>query len=274
MTRHQSEAVACQRRRAGIAVVMLMIGSLGVLGCGKPQPAGAAARQPRPAQPARPTSRPVEAVPPPAPSPAPAVVERPAPIEPDPEPVIVEEPEPVRVVETAPEVPAIVEQAEPVALEPDEPVDYLALAEAAADAGDCRMALEHMRRVRVDEPDDLMLRLREAMLCNDCRQPRQALELLLDLDARTRATEPFAAEIAEAFLGINEPGKAAMAWELRYIIEPSAWDAAAQAAIAWLEAGVNRPANWWYERARAAAPDSPEVQMLATVIESARGSDR
>ncbi len=264
MNRYPAEAVSRVRRRIGIAVAMLMIGSLGVLGCGKPQPAGAAAaRSPHPA--------PAAATPVPL-----AAIERPVPVEPDPEPVIVEvpDPEPVRVVETAPEVPTIVEQAPPLAPEPDEPLDYLALAEAAADAGDCRTALEHMQRVRAEVPDDLKLRLREAMMFNDCQQPRQVLQLLLGLDARTRATEPFAAEIAEAYLGINQPGKAAMTWELRYIIDPSAWSAAAQAAIAWLEAGVNRPANWWYEQARAAAPDSPEVQMLSTVIESTRNNDR
>lgn len=261
MTRHQPEAVSHAPRRAGIIVAILVIGGLGLLGCGKPQPAGAAAQPARPtSRPARPTSRPVAAVPPPAPTPAP--------IEPLPEPVIVE---------AAPEPTPIPEQTEPVALEPVgpvEPVDHLALADAAAEAGDCATALEHIRRVRIDEPDNLMLRLREVTFCNDCGQSQQALALMVDLDARTRATEPIAAEIAEAFLNINEPGKAAMAWELRYIIEPSAWDAAAQAAIAWLEAGKTRPAYWWYERARAAAPDSPEVRMLASIMKSARADDR
>lgn len=261
MTRHQPEAASHQRCCSGIVVAVLLITGIGVLGCGKPQPAGAAAAQPPPA--------------PPPPRTAPAVVERPAPIEPVPVPVVVatppeaEEPEPVPVAEAAPEALAPDEPDEP-----DEPADYLALAEAAADAGDCRMALEHIRRLRVDEPANLQLRLREAMLCNDCRQPQQALALLVGLDARTRATEPFAAEIARAFFGLDQPGKAAMAWELRYIIDPSAWNAAAQASIAWLEAGVNRPAHWWYERARAAAPDSPEVRMLTTVMQSARSNDR
>jgi len=261
MTRHQPEAVSHERRCVGIIVATLMIGGIGVLGCGKPQPAGAAA------QPVRPESQPAAAVPPPPPTAtaAPAVRERPAPVEPDPEPVIVE---------AAPQATPIPVQAEPVALEPVEPVDYLALAEAAAEADDCRTAIEHLRRVRIDQPEDLMLRLREAIFCNDCGQSRQALALLVDLDARTRATEPFTAEIARAFLGIDEPAKAAMAWELRYIIEPSAWDAAAQAAIAWLEAGTTRSASWWYEKARAAAPDSPEVQMLGTIIQSARANDR
>ena len=255
MTRHQPEAASHQRCCSGIVVAVLLITGIGVLGCGKPQPAGAAAAQPPPA--------------PPPPRTAPAVVERPAPIEPVPVPVVVatppeaEEPEPALVAEAAPEALAL-----------DETADHLALALAAADAGDCRLALQHIRRVRANDPDDLPLRLREAMFHNDCRQPRQALALLVGLDARTRGSEPVTAEIARAFFDINQPGKAAMAWELRYIIDPSAWNAAAQASIAWLEAGVHGPAHWWYERAREAAPDSPEVRMLTTIIQSARGTDR
>ena len=44
---HQPEAVSYGRRSAGIAVVILMIGTLGVLGCGRPQPV-AAVPQPAP----------------------------------------------------------------------------------------------------------------------------------------------------------------------------------------------------------------------------------
>jgi len=142
------------------------------------------------------------------------------------------------------------------------------MAEAAMQRDDCREALRHIRLALADDSDSLDVRLRQARMCNHCDDPGQAIALLIDLDARTRASEPVAAEMAEAYFNLNEPRKAAMAWELRYIIEPSAWNAAAQAAVAWMEAGVPRPAQWWYEQARLAAPDSPEVQMLSTVIES------
>jgi len=133
---------------------------------------------------------------------------------------------------------------------------------------DCHEALRHIRLACADDPGSLDLRLLHARMSNRCGQPRQAIAVLIDLDARTRASEPVATEMAEAYFNLNQPRKAAMTWELRYIIEPSAWDAAAQAAIAWIEAGVTRPAQWWYEQARLAAPDSPEVQMLTTVLES------
>ena len=65
-----------------------------------------------------------------------------------------------------------------------------------------------------------------------------------------------------------------MAWELRYIHHPSAWRAAAHAAEAWIEAGRHEPAQWWYEKARRAAPNTPEVRALATVFQSAAVTDR
>ena len=55
---------------------------------------------------------------------------------------------------------------------------------------------------------------------------------------------------------------AKMTWELRYVVDETAWDAAVHAAT-----------QWWFEQARKAAPDSPEVQMLASVFEPEDDSD-
>ena len=242
------------RRSARIIAAAALLGAMACLGCG---------RKPRPGPPApRATApRPVAVTPPPAPATVKQV-----------------QPEPVQLSEVTPPEPPPPPAPPPLPEPParphtDEPVDHLAMAETAMERDDCREALRHIRLVRADDPDNLDLRVREARLCNRCRQPQQAIALLIDLDARTRALEPVAAEMAVAYRDLDEPGKAAMSWELRYILEPSAWDAAAQAAIAWIEAGVSRPARWWYEQARLAAPNSPEVQMLATVIESPDNSD-
>ena len=128
---------------------------------------------------------------------------------------------------------------------------------------------DHASSILLAIPESVVTRLIDAREVLGCAADEGDLGAALDYRIHMAT-----AEIAQAFLNINEPGKAAMAWELRYIIEPSAWDAAAQAAIAWIEAGMTRPATWWYERARVAAPDSPEVQMLATVIQSARANER
>ncbi len=220
-----------RNRCTRIVTTLLLIAPLAALGCGRKQPRGTSAQQPRP------------------------VAVTPAPVEPTP----VVEPEPV-VVE-------VVEPEPPVIAEPDEPVNLLAAANEAADRGDCATALEYVRRFRADQPDNLMLRIREAGLSNDCGQPQRAIDLLIDLDASTRAMEPVAAILADAYLMTNRPGKAAMTWELRYIVDETAWDAAAHAATAWLEADVYSTAHWWFEQARKAAPDSLEVEMLATFFE-------
>jgi tetratricopeptide (TPR) repeat protein len=220
-----------------IVTALLLIGSLSAVGCGREHSRDAEGQV-------------TKAV---APAPAPAPVQ-PAPVA----PVIAPEPVVVQVVEPEP----------PVMAEPDEPENLLAAANAAAARGDCEKALEYVRRFRSDQPENLMLRIREAGLSNECGQPQHAIDLLIDLDANTRALEPVTAELADAYLMTNRPGKAAMTWELRFIVDETAWDAAVHAASSWLEADQYDTAQWWFEQARAAAPDSPEVEVLAVMFES------
>ena len=223
-----------------ILTALVLIGSLSAVGCGREHSRDADGQVPR-----------AVAV---APAPAPAPV-RPTPVI-APEPVVVE-----------PVVVEVVEPEPPVMAEPDEPDNLLAAANEAAARGDCEKALEYVRRFRSDQPENLMLRIREAGLSNDCGKPQHAIDLLIDLDANTRALEPVTAELANAYLMTNRPGKAAMTWELRFIVDETAWDAAVHAASSWLEAGQYNTARWWYEQARAAAPDSPEVEVLAVMFE-------
>jgi tetratricopeptide (TPR) repeat protein len=183
--------------------------------------------------------------------------------------------EPARVIAAEPVETPFVEAVEPsTASEPEHAADHAGLATAAMEQGDCERALEHFHYARQESPDDLELRLNEARTYRHCGWPDVSLELLSELDARSRALEPVAAEIAEAHRMLNEPGRAAMAWELRYIHHPRAWRAAAHAAQAWMEAGQHRPAQWWFEQARLAAPNTPEVQALTTVIQSASVTTR
>ncbi|MHC4273903.1 MAG: tetratricopeptide repeat protein [Planctomycetota bacterium] len=179
--------------------------------------------------------------------------------------VVTAEPVETTIVET-------VEHATP--LEPESPPDHAGLAVAAMQQGDCEQALEHFHYARQASPDDLDLRLWEAQAYRRCGWPGEALELLNELDAISRAQETVAAEIAECLHLLNEPGRAAMAWELRYIHHPKAWRAAAHAAEAWLAAGQRKPAQWWFEQARLAAPNTPEVRALATAFQSAAVTNR
>lgn len=227
-----------RNRCTRIVTTLLLIAGLAALGCGRKQPGGGRAQQPRPV----------------------AVTPAPAPVQ-----VQVVEPEPVAVIEVA--------EPEPVVVAPIEPVNLLAAATAASNRGDCAAALAYVHKYRTEQIDNIMLRIREAGLANDCGQPQRAIDLLIDLDASTRALEPVTAVLADAYLMTNRPGQAAMTWELRYIVDETAWDAAVHAATAWLEADVYDTALWWFEQARKAAPDSPEVQMLASVFEPEDDSD-
>jgi len=219
-----------RNRCTRIVTTLLLIAGLTALGCGRQQPGDGRAQQPRP----------VAVTPAPVPVQVQAV---------EPEPVTVVEPEPVLVAE------------------PIEPVNLLAAATEASKRGDCATALRYVHKYRTEQTDNIMLRIREAGLANDCGQPQRAIDLLIHLDPNTRAMEPVTAALADAYLMTNRPGKAAMTWELRYIVDKTAWEAAIHASTSWLEADVYSTALWWYEQARKAAPNSPEVVMLSAVFE-------
>ena len=219
--------------------MMFMVICLAAAGCGREHSRDTKTQQPGPV----------------AVAPTPAQVVQPTPVEPAP----VVAPEPVEVAVVEPEPPV-----EPVAVDPR---DYLAAADDAARRGDCVTALDYVRKYRMQQADNLMLRIREAGLSNDCGQPQRAIQLLIDLDAQTRAMEPVTAELADAYMMLNQPGKAAMTWELRYIVDQGALDAAVNASTLWLEAGFYNTAHWWFERAQALAPDAPEVLLLASDFE-------
>jgi hypothetical protein len=151
--------------------------------------------------------------------------------------------------------------------------DYLELAHEAFRVGDCETALDHFSMARRLDPDDLEVRLLESEACRRCNQPERVLELLGQLEVRVRVLESFTYEIAESHLALNQPAKAAMAWELRYMQVPTAWKAAVEAAQAWLLAGHERPAQWWFEQARSAAPNTPEVEALEPAFQAAVMTD-
>ncbi len=154
-------------------------------------------------------------------------------------------------------------------IEPDDAFAYALLAEV-----NCEISLVTLAGARLADPDQLRLNIQNARTCHSCGRTEEALEALMTLDARSRAEEVATAEIAEVFRMVGEPGKAALIWEVRYMRHPSNWRAAAQAAEAWLKAGAPQAAQWWYGRARDAAPDAPEVRSLTAAFSSATLHDR
>jgi len=154
-------------------------------------------------------------------------------------------------------------------LDPDEAYAHASLAELALQRADRDAAVRHIATARRLDPGNLTLRLQQARILRRCDEPRQALELLLALEDKTRAVEAITAEVAECYLRLDEPGNAAATWELRYRLHPrhpAAWRAAVRAAEARLLAGDRDRAQWLYERARLHAPDEPEVRALGEAI--------
>ena len=158
-------------------------------------------------------------------------------------------------------------------LNPQEAYAHASLAALAMQTADHEEAVGHIAEARRLDPENLTLRLQEARIRRETGDPRRALELLLALDERSRAEAAVAAEIAESYLRLGDPAKAAAAWEHRYRVhtrDPTAWRAAVRAAHARIEAGDRDRALFLYDQARLYAPDEPEVQALGDVLEQSR----
>ncbi len=149
-----------------------------------------------------------------------------------------------------------------LAVDPNEAYAHASLATIALEEDDQVQAIEHIEEARRIAPNDLTIRVQEARVRRLCDQPRRALELLVLLTEQERAEEAVASQIASCYRLLGQPAKAAQAWQHRYQLRPDAWRAAARAAQAYLDAKQPDEARWWYERARLAAPTSPEVRSL------------
>ena len=150
-------------------------------------------------------------------------------------------------------------------LDPDEAYAHASMAELALQRADPEAAVGHITMARRIDPGNLTLRLQEARIHRRTGEPDRGLELLVALDEPTRAQEVIAAEIAECYLRLGQPRKAAAAWELRYRLHsrhPAAWRAAVGAAQARLAAGDRDRALWLYDQALLYAPNQPEVRAL------------
>ena len=151
-------------------------------------------------------------------------------------------------------------------IDPNEAYAHASLAIIALEQDEKVKAIEHIDEARQIDPNDLSLRVQEARVRRLCDQPRRALELLVLLTEQERAEEAIASEIASCYRLLGQPAKAAQAWQHRYQLRPEAWQAAANAADAYFQAQQRDEALWWYERARLAAPNSPQVRELQKML--------
>jgi tetratricopeptide (TPR) repeat protein len=147
-------------------------------------------------------------------------------------------------------------------LDPDEAYAHASLATVAHAAGQCARAIGHIEEARAIDPEALALRIQEARIRRHCDGPRAALQLLVSLPDATRAEAIVAEEIAVCWNELDEPGRAAEAWEHRLRRHPHDWRAAIAAANAWLDAGESGKGWALWQQARAIAPNAPEVMAL------------
>ena len=87
------------------------------------------------------------------------------------------------------------------------------------------------------------------------------------LNDKVRTQTAITAEIAECYFAMNEPEKAAQAWEYRYEITES-FLAAIQVAKAWIRAGSYKDAFMWIEQASLLDPTSTEIELLRDQLEN------
>ncbi len=158
-------------------------------------------------------------------------------------------------------------------LDPDEAYAHASLAALAMQTADREAAVGHITEARRVDPGNLTLRLQESRIRRESGDPRTALELLVALDAKTRVQEAVTAEIAACYRSLDDPAKAAAAWENRYRAHsrhPTAWRAAIRAAQARIEAGDRDRALFLYKRALLLAPNEPEVRALGEAIKESQ----
>jgi tetratricopeptide (TPR) repeat protein len=147
-------------------------------------------------------------------------------------------------------------------LDPDEAYAHASLATVAHAAGQCARAIGHIEEARAIDPEALALRIQEARIRRPCDGPRAALQLLVSLPDATRAETLVAAEIAACWNDLDEPVRAAAAWEHCLVRNPRDWRAAIAAANARFAAGDAGKGWALWQQARSIAPNDPEVMAL------------
>jgi len=150
-------------------------------------------------------------------------------------------------------------------IDPDEPIAHATLAMIELEQGNHAAALERIVEARRISPDDVGLRAQHAKVLRKSGHPNDALQLLLGLSELEQAPEMVAAELAASFEAINQPAKAAAAWELAYRANaklPTAWRMAVKAAEMHAKAGATTYAWRWLDEARSRKPEAGEIKAV------------
>jgi Flp pilus assembly protein TadD len=149
-----------------------------------------------------------------------------------------------------------------IKLDPNEPWAYACLAEVDLAERRFNMALDHIRKARQLDAEEVGFRSTEAKVLRRMQMPKDALELLLALPIEVQLQEVVTFEIATSHAMLGDHMKAAEAWERCYRADPKNWRAACEASEAYIRAGRRDLAKVWLDAALMLAADEPKVHGL------------
>lgn len=158
-----------------------------------------------------------------------------------------------------------------LALAPNEPWSNALRAESLIANLEASKALRYAARARELAPGDVTFRVLHARAMRIAETPRDAVELLMALPERERATGLVAGELALGWTALGTPERGAEAWELVYRLgsQQERLGAATAAGEARLKLGDRSAAKSWLDVATLLAPRDERVQQLARSLESA-----
>lgn len=149
------------------------------------------------------------------------------------------------------------------ALNPEEPFVLATQAEVARQRGDADEALRLVRAARRNAGDQPTFRATEARLLRQLGRPRDAVELLLALDDQAGAGDPAVVEeLAQGWLALDEPARAAQTWEALLRRSSRHWRSGVRAADAWLRAGDVVRADAVLSEVEFVAQPHPEISAM------------
>lgn len=155
------------------------------------------------------------------------------------------------------------------AIDPDDPYALATQASIFMERGEYEEALRRIREARrlvVDRRERRAFRALEARYLRQAGEPKEALRLLLSLDAVARIDEAVTAEIAASYTALAQNDRAVETWAERFR-RTRDWRAALRAARVALDGEMLDAAwRWFHEAETAAPPGHREVADLAEAL--------
>ncbi len=151
---------------------------------------------------------------------------------------------------------------------------YAVLAEISARRGKVSMAVElagkALEQVGPEDPRRVTYALLKSQYLRRDNQPELALEVLRQLPPSEQMSTEVVRHIADSYLMMNEPAKAATVWSELFTVDPHNAQAAAQSGLAWVRAGDLSKARQMLGLASRVNGNDPAVLALQDAIARAK----